>query len=386
MKIHAVSDLHLEMSNLRPHPASDTVDVIVLAGDIWKKDHGIAWARANWPDKRIVYVAGNHEFYGSNRKDVLAMMRIAARQYGVDFLENDELIIDGEHESVRFLGATLWTSFELFGLEQKRNAMFDGQRALNDFRVIFEGEWHFSAQDSINLHQESVKWLEMKLKREPFDGATVVVTHHAPSWESVVPKYRHDLVSACFASRLDHLLGFSELWLHGHTHSSLDYMVGDTRVVCNPRGYSRYDRDVENTGFDPALVLDVKPGSVERNGGVVSAVLDREQIDQAKRLITEELDYRLKEIRIQEIDGVTQLIAVIHDDAIAWGATGMRRMQADLEKVLGGKATFRIMRNLDFVCEQSRRGHAGKLTTILDVFDEEDKALKGAWDGWQKTE
>lgn len=259
MKIHILSDLHLEFSQYRPHVATDLADVIVAAGDIWLKDHGIHMLRSMFPKQQIVTVAGNHEHYGSDIHQNLDRMRTAAAEVEVHFLENDEVVIDG----VRFLGCTLWTNFQLFGLENRHNCLVDGGCALNDFRLIKNGEWNFSPEDSMNMHTESAKWLEMKLKREPHGGPTIVVTHHAPSWGSVVPRYQHDHVSACFASRLDHLMGFSELWIHGHMHDSLDYIQDGTRVICNPRGYCRYEGGQENGNFDPALLVEVSPGRAE---------------------------------------------------------------------------------------------------------------------------
>jgi predicted phosphodiesterase len=250
MKLLVLSDLHLEFSNL-PFHANDA-DVIVLAGDIWKGDNGVYWARATWPEKEIVYVAGNHEFYGKNRLETLAKLRIAARETGVHFLDNEEKLING----VRFLGATLWTDFKLFGENLKIDCMYEGESSLNDFRVIHEGSAHFSTMDSICLHEESVAWLT-KAIREPLDGKTVVVTHHLPSFDSVVPRFKKDLLSACFASKLDHLMGKPVLWVHGHTHDNLDYQIKGTRVVCNPRGYCRYEGGGENSAFNQNLIVEI---------------------------------------------------------------------------------------------------------------------------------
>lgn len=255
MKLHLLSDLHLEFGNYQPAESSDQADVIILAGDIWKKDHGIHWARATWPRHEIVYVAGNHEFYGSQRQDILARLRIAARETGVHFLEEEEVILQG----VRFLGCILWTDFLLHGQERQRECMGEAMWNLNDFRVIHEGPAHFSPDDALELNQQSVQWLENKLRHEPFNGLTVVITHHAPSWCSVVPRYQQSLLSACFASRLEYLLGYSLLWIHGHMHDSLDYQINGTRIICNPRGYLFRDGTVENTKFDPTLIVDVIP-------------------------------------------------------------------------------------------------------------------------------
>jgi len=248
MEILVLSDLHLEFANLPP-PASK-VDVVILAGDIWTKDNGIHWARAIWPDKPIVYVAGNHEFYHTERIAMLETLRNSAREADVHFLENDAIVIDG----VRFLGCSLWTDFELFGPDKKLGCMREGRENLNDFRLIHEGANLFTPRDAIRVFNESSAWLSSKLD-EQYQGKTVVVTHHLPSIRSVAPQYKEDVLSACFASSLDRLLGRSELWIHGHTHTSFDYMVEGTRVICNPRGYVRRGH-AENADFNAGLVID----------------------------------------------------------------------------------------------------------------------------------
>ena len=168
-------------------------------------------------------------------------------------MDNEEVIID----KVRFLGATLWTDFELNA--DKFIDIVTASNNLNDFRVIHEGKAHFSPMDSILLHEQSIAWLTKKLTNEPHDGETVVVTHHLPSMLSVAERFKGDSLSACFASNLDHLLGYSNLWVHGHTHDSFDYTVSGTRVVCNPRGYCLYEGGGENFGFNPNLVVEVLP-------------------------------------------------------------------------------------------------------------------------------
>lgn len=250
MKILILSDLHLEFANFQAPEVE--VDVVILAGDIWKKNNGIFWARATWLNTEIIYVAGNHEFYDGDRSDVLHQLRDAADDTGVHFLDNDEVVIDG----VRFLGATLWTNFLLFGEAQQYEAMNAGMSGLNDFRKINEGGLAFTPADAIALCDKSTQWLKSKLLDEPFEGKTVVITHHLPSMYSVAERYKHDILSACFASNLDELLGQSELWIHGHTHDSFDYKVGMTKVVCNPRGYF-FKGTQENSGFNSELIIEV---------------------------------------------------------------------------------------------------------------------------------
>lgn len=250
MKILILSDLHLEFANLPPPEAE--VDVVVLAGDIWKKVHGIYWARSTWPETEIIYVAGNHEFYRGDRSDVLRQLRDAADETGVHFLDNDEVIIN----CVRFLGATLWTDFLLFGVEQQVETMNAAFSGLNDFRKINQGEHLFTPADSISICNTSTQWLKSKLLNEQFQGKSVVVTHHLPSMKSVAERYKQDLLSACFASNLDYMLGYSDLWIHGHAHDSFDYKVGKTRIICNPRGYV-FKGIPENSGFNSEFVIEV---------------------------------------------------------------------------------------------------------------------------------
>lgn len=250
MRINILSDLHIEIASYQPHGVE--CEVVVLAGDIGNGADGIKWAREVWPDKEIVFVPGNHEYYRLDRAETLAQMRGIARELGVHLLDNDQVVISG----VRFLGCTLWTDFDLFGEGSRRQAMATGQNFLNDFRLIRDQGKLFSPARSIELHEASLAWLSEKLK-EKFDGETVVVTHHLPSMKSVSDRFKTSMLSACFASYLNDFFGYSALWIHGHTHDSIDYVSNGTRVVCNPRGYSRYENTQENHDFNPALVVEV---------------------------------------------------------------------------------------------------------------------------------
>ena len=253
MRIHVLSDLHTEFSTYEPH--SVDCDVVVLAGDIDNHTFGIGWARRVWPSQEIIYVPGNHEYYGLERTSTLQAMRDTARKLGVHLLDNDAVVIDG----MRFLGSTLWTDFKLFGESAKQEAISTGQRCLNDFRLIGERDKVLSPERSIELHEASLAWLSAKLK-EDFIGETVVVTHHLPSMQSVSDRYKNSILSACFASNLDALFGRSALWIHGHTHDSKDYVQNGTRVLCNPRGYSRFKNDQENVDFNPTFVVEAGAG------------------------------------------------------------------------------------------------------------------------------
>jgi len=261
MKIALLSDLHLESRKYSIDQAVLECDVIVLAGDIAPGRRGLLWAMDLLPYTKaeIIYVMGNHEFYHHDITQVRQQLKAMCDAYQspevnrVHLLDDSEVIIKG----VRFLGSTLWTDFMLYGLENQQDCMTDAGLYLNDFRLIRNGQWNFSPADSIELHRKSVAFLEHKLKVDTYGGTTVVVSHHAPSFGSVVPRYAKDPISACFASNLDDLLGYSKFWLHGHMHDSLDYTVNGTRIVCNPRGYGRHTGTQENDNFNHALILEV---------------------------------------------------------------------------------------------------------------------------------
>ncbi len=257
MKIRILSDLHLEFNRFRPSLAPDA-DIVVLAGDIDAGARGIEWAGKYFKGREIVYVAGNHEYYGGVRPQVLTEMRAAAAKHAVHFLENDQVIIDG----VRFLGATMWTDFDLFGHEHRAHCMRAGASGINDFSAIKElkengeGARRFEPTDALALHKKSLEWLKEQLK-VPFEGKTVVVTHHSPSFFSVPDRFKESDLSACFASSLDHLMGdVIDLWIHGHTHDTVDYEVFSTRVVANPRGYV-YWGSQENLDFNEEFCVEI---------------------------------------------------------------------------------------------------------------------------------
>jgi Icc-related predicted phosphoesterase len=251
MKIRVLSDLHLEFQAWAPPPAS--ADVVVLAGDIDSGAEGIRWGREHFPESEIVYVPGNHEFYGSEMQDMLGKMRRAAKQSGVHLLDADSVEIDG----VRFLGATLWTDFALYGAEPKdiARSMAIGQSMMADYQAIrWKDTGTLAPDDTREIHQLQRAWLNRELAK-PFAGSTVVVTHHLPHARSVHAKYRGDPLNPSFASDLSALLRPPvKLWIHGHTHESMDYEIGGTRVVCNPRGYLPQE---PNKRFNPKLVVGV---------------------------------------------------------------------------------------------------------------------------------
>ena len=249
MKLNILSDLHLGQGDLA-RPDSDA-DVVILAGDIARPREAIAWASAF--AKPVLYVAGNHEFYGGGIAETRTALRQLSAGTCVRVLDDDEVVIDG----VRFLGSTLWTDFALFGTGERRaQAMRDGQRFLRDFSVIGDSEARFSPEQSARLFATHAQWLAARLS-DAHDGPTVVITHHAPSPRSVHPRFAGSPLNACFASNLEYLLDAArvQLWIHGHMHDSFDYRVNGTRVVCNPRGYASNGIN-ENPLFDAGFEVE----------------------------------------------------------------------------------------------------------------------------------
>ena len=266
MKILVLSDLHLAHLNFPAVHAGKRIDaqadVVVLAGDIDDGAGGFRWARETFPDKPVVMVAGNHEFYGYNWVQHLETMREAANKYDIEFLETDAIDLG----SVRFLGCSLWTDFELFGADRKSDALRAAKASMMDYQYIkltrtAEFYWVHSKLLMPALterrHRGSVEWLEDKLKGGGAPAKTVIVTHHAPHPLSMHPRYAKDLLSASYASDLSRLMGKAGLWIHGHMHNSVDYVVDGTRVVCNPRGYQLRNGGAENGDFDPAFLVEV---------------------------------------------------------------------------------------------------------------------------------
>ncbi len=249
MRIHVLSDLHLEHDpDWRP-PRTDA-DVIVLAGDILPGLRGMA--KFSSQGKPVIYVPGNHEYYGENLGGLAAAMRLYSKAVGVTLLDNEETVVKG----VRFLGSTLWTDFGLFGADNVQLAQNAADQHMNDYICIQSGaQGWLTPQKTAELHRQSVAWLRDRLT-EPFAGPTVVVTHHAPHPRSINPKHEGKLLAAAFASDLTRLMGRSSLWIHGHVHHCLDYEVEGTRVVANPKGYGD-----ENPGFKSDYVVTIAAAS-----------------------------------------------------------------------------------------------------------------------------
>jgi len=246
MKIAVYSDIHLEFSNFNP-PQLD-VDVIVLAGDIGKSVQGIKWAKEFF-QKPVVYDFGNHEFYKGHYPRTLMKCLKENDSENVHILEQKALFID----DARFLGCILWSDFRI--TSNPYNSMQLAEFEMNDYRVIRTGDSYrkLRARDTVGVHHQSLIWLKSQLA-EPFDGRTVVVTHHAPHPDCLNRERYGSHLNGAYASDLSELITAyqPELWIHGHTHKKVDFQIGATRIISNPRGYVSAG---EETGFDPSFVV-----------------------------------------------------------------------------------------------------------------------------------
>lgn len=264
MRIQIASDLHLEhlewrFPDYRGVEPTDA-DLLVLAGDIANGARALDLF-GDWPCP-VIYVPGNHEYYGSSLAKVQAELAERAAAF-----PNVTVLAPGVSEvaGVRFVGCTLWTDYGLFGESVREVAMAACAATLPDHKVIkLEGETAFSPAIAREMHRQQKEWLCARLG-EPFAGVTVVITHHAPAPGSLHPIFAKDPVSAAFISDLTEMLGVASLHIHGHTHHSFDYEVKGTRVIANPMGYCKGVKLVaspdellrENPDFDPRLVVEL---------------------------------------------------------------------------------------------------------------------------------
>lgn len=261
MIIRPMSDIHLEFDGLAPWRMpmlqGEYEMVLILAGDItanhnrWKdtpaKDLYSPWIKDVCArHKAVIYVPGNHEHYSGHMENVEAHWRGMANHIdNLHFLNRDTVVVDG----VRFIGCTMWTELPPTQVTS----------VMNDFNMIWVDGELFSIPDWRQEHEACRYFLDKELEKE-FDGETVVVTHHAPSFQSIHEKFAGDGYNMFYATNLEKYMWYNPiaLWVHGHVHNSFNYEVGDeiqsTRVICNPRGYFSYE---ENRDFDPRLTFEV---------------------------------------------------------------------------------------------------------------------------------
>jgi Icc-related predicted phosphoesterase len=284
MKIKLVSDLHLEFSDINIQN-DQNYDVLILGGDIMiaqdlhdhpEMDYGMYsnvnleslgrrqrkaqqyrdfFKRCSFQFPHVIYIMGNHEFYHGKFYGAIDYMREECAKFpNIYMLEQDTKIID----DVVFVGGTLWTDMN------KRDplTMHAIEGMMNDFRIVRNDKRNYAPMSALDVairHDKTLAYIKL-IVEEHKDKKCVVVGHHSPSTQSIHPIYAHEtLMNGGYHSDLSELILDHPqivLWTHGHTHHPFDYKIGETRIVCNPRGYEN-DGYSENTGWNPNIVIEI---------------------------------------------------------------------------------------------------------------------------------
>lgn len=258
MRVAICSDIHLEFGNIELKN-EDQSDVLILSGDIFVAgDRDLKMNVSNHVDqffdnvskqyKHVVYVMGNHEHYHGDFALTKDIIKQVIKHDNIHFLDKETVTI----EDTIFYGATMWTNMN----KEDPQTIYAIKGMMNDYNHIKnsgksvsfkdkDGNFHtrpgrLIPEDTVDDHKEAITLLKKALE-ENKGKKFVVVGHHAPSTRSIHPRYGNDyIVNGAYASDLTDIMLDNEnivLWTHGHTHHQYDYMVGKTRVVCNPRGY-----------------------------------------------------------------------------------------------------------------------------------------------------
>jgi Icc-related predicted phosphoesterase len=276
MRIQIVSDLHLELSDCNIQNKNNA-EILILGGDImiaqnlhdFNEDDPIVpvldtqrgrtkrfrnfLKRVSNEFLHIIYIAGNHEYYHGKFPLAQEYLREECEKYNnIHFLENSNFI----YNDINFVGATLWTDLN----NCDSATLFSVQHNMNDYQVIRNSNKNFSKLqplDTFAEHKLTINYFKNVLKDKENENF-VLVGHHSPSKLSKKPKYENDFyINGAYSSDLsEFILGHPQikLWTHGHTHKFFDYMIGSTRIVCNPRGYEGYELD---SGWDPNFTIEI---------------------------------------------------------------------------------------------------------------------------------
>jgi Icc-related predicted phosphoesterase len=266
MKIAVCSDLHLEFGSLTLEN-KDNADVLILSGDICvakdllelgsQRDKSEAihefFKNCSGEFKHVIYITGNHEHYHGDFATTLRDLKYNLQYFqNLHILDKETVTLDG----VTFIGGTLWTDMN----ESDPMTLNAIGSMMNDFRCVknsnkkvsfrdADGNFHervakFSPQDAVEDHNKMVDYI-YHVVRGKDNQKFVVVGHHAPSKLSTHPRYQNEtLMNGGYSSDLSQFILDNpqiKLWTHGHTHETFDYVIGETRIVCNPRGYIGYE-------------------------------------------------------------------------------------------------------------------------------------------------
>jgi hypothetical protein len=264
MKVKVVSDLHLEFcEHGQGVPDLGEGNILILGGDILCARH----LKTNGKLKevynsflykcvenfdRVLFIPGNHEFYGHNYEGTLEVLRTHLNPH-IDFLHDSHVIVD----DWVFIGCTLWTDFN----NESPLEMLDAEQYMNDYRTIRIGSNFrtLRSSDTLQFHRRSKQYIFDKC--EEFKDKNIwVLTHHGPSRQSIPYRFIKSVNGAYVSDLDDSILGHPQIkyWSHGHTHDSFDYKIGDCRIVCNPRGYwTGVNSNHLNPNFNPNFEVEL---------------------------------------------------------------------------------------------------------------------------------
>lgn len=276
-----MSDLHMDFSKFEiPSMPDDSETVLILAGDVAEIAH-----KSSYIDffnevcdqfKMVVYVFGNHEFYSDSI--------YRAHEHFARVVQRDNLYVLDDQKielgNIVILGSTLWTDID----KGNPALVYESKNYMSDYTVIRGGsplmpyQRPLRPEDTIKRNMHSKNWLFSEITKAEAEGKfVIVVSHHAPTWESVSEEYKNDRMTHNFTNDYSEALLDNEgpnLWIHGHLHRAIDYKMGKTIVMANPRGYHSKQHN-EYTGFDENLVIEVN----EENGDV--SIIKKAETDSA---------------------------------------------------------------------------------------------------------
>ena len=269
MKIDLVSDVHLEFNYWNPVNPNNS-DVLIMAGDIILikdfPDFSLFFDTVCKLYKHVVYVVGNHEYYYGDFQESLPKLRkYTSHISNLYILEKESIKID----DVVFIGGTMWTDCN----KEDPITMMQLSYNMSDYRLTTNGYSNepfyssynsnpvdsgyyrggtskkFRPEDTVKDHKKFISFLQTELDKYNEDDTVVVVTHHAPSYQSVPDKYKHEFeLNGGYASNIDYLIydkPYIKYWVHGHMHEPVNYCIGDTNILSNPRGYVPQERPID---------------------------------------------------------------------------------------------------------------------------------------------
>jgi UDP-2,3-diacylglucosamine pyrophosphatase LpxH len=266
MYLRIASDLHLEgfygrdlatlAVDFLPHNVRDETSILVLAGDISSKLEQLVGFLNTVADRfiKVLFVPGNHCYYRHDFDEWNRNFKAAELKPNIIFSTDD--VVQHEIPGFRFLLTTLWGDGGPTPADR-----LNTDRGLNDFRLIRQNGTRFSVNEMIVVHKMQKAALETALK-EPFDGKTIVVSHHMPSYRLCHPRFGNE-INGGFASNCDDILAYDHapwLWIYGHTHDTIDTQLWKTRLVCNPAGYRSEYSTSFNTFHEVPVFIELSNG------------------------------------------------------------------------------------------------------------------------------